>query len=130
MLLRTAAVADHRHISRRSLDVRTISAVSPALTASSQVFDDKSVDYLQKVDDLNFGKLPGTDEQIKSAQLSKLCQGVWLPRYVALTKDQLMIGIPGNETISDRVPLVRISHRPARMHCGMFMKFCCFFFPA
>ena len=58
------------------------------------------------IEDFTLGKIPALENQTKSGQLSKLSQGQWLPRFVALTKDLLIIGIPGRDTVSDRIPLV------------------------
>jgi hypothetical protein len=94
MLLRTTAVKR-----RRSIDVSL--APSPELARSETSRPDYAV-----IEDFTLGKIPDPENQIKSSQLSKLSQGQWLPRFVALTKDQLIIGIPGRDTVSDRIPLV------------------------
>jgi hypothetical protein len=94
MLLRTTAANG-----RRSID--SSFAPTPELSRSETMRSEYAV-----IEDFTLGKIPAPENHIKSAQISKLSQGQWLPRFVALTKDLLIIGIPGRDTVSDRIPLV------------------------
>jgi hypothetical protein len=106
MLLRTTA-AKGRHSIEPSL------APSPELSRSETL----RTDY-NELEDFTLGKIPAPELQLKSAQISKLCQGSWLTRFVAITKDQLVISIPGRDTVSDRIPLVKLCASTTYPRCA------------
>ena len=56
--------------------------------------------------DLTLGPLPPVEAHLKSGYLGKLCQEEWQPRFLVVTTEHLVIALPGNNSIADRIPLV------------------------
>jgi hypothetical protein len=60
--------------------------------------------------DMSLGKIPPKSEWLKDSeglQISKLCgESDWQPRFLAITSDRIIIAHPGQDEISDRIPLV------------------------
>ena len=66
--------------------------------------------------DMSLGKIPPKSERLKDSeglQISKLCgESDWQPRFLVITSDRIVIAHPGQDEISDQIPLVTFTFMP------------------